>query len=167
MPDLLRTAPSKAPARAAAKNVDRRACVLVVDDDEAIQEVTRLALTRYGYETDVVGNGEAAWAALQARPYDLMITDNTMPGMTGWELIIRIRTENLPLPVILASGTAPPDKLAKEQGLLLSAILRKPFTVDELLAATAEALGSRIVEQAPGKAKPPIAMYNSNCKRQS
>ena len=89
---------------------------------------------------NLVENGEAAWEALQARVYDLMITDNTMPGMSGWELVIRIRSEDLPLPVILASGTAPSMELANQQGLQLSAVLQKPFRVAELLKAAEEAL---------------------------
>ena len=49
--------------------------------------------------------------ALNDSHYDILITDNTMPRVTGLDLIKKLRSEDITLPVILASGTAPTEKL--------------------------------------------------------
>ena len=86
--------------------------ILVVDDDEDIRQLSAEMLISHGYEVDAVEDGEAAWNALLASDYgpdsyDLVITDNHMPKLTGLELAKRLRAQRMGLPVILASGTLP------------------------------------------------------------
>ena len=57
--------------------------ILVVDDDADIRQVNADVLSRFGYQTETAANGAAAWEALQANRYDLLITDNKMPKVTG------------------------------------------------------------------------------------
>ena len=78
--------------------------ILVLDDDEAIRVLHARMLGRAGHEVDTGDNGDAGWKALQAKQYDLLITDNDMPKMSGEELIQKIRSESMVLPIILASG---------------------------------------------------------------
>ena len=91
-----------------------------------------------GYQVDAVGQGQAGWEALQARSYDLLITDNRMPELSGAELILRLRSTPMALPVILASGGIVPEHVAA--GSLRQPVnaLPKPFTSDQLLATVAE-----------------------------
>ncbi len=65
--------------------------ILVVDDEPHVTRVTRMALERAGHEVVVAGNGEEALAALEAGAFEAMVTDITMPGMTGLELCERVR----------------------------------------------------------------------------
>ena len=86
-----------------------------------------------GYSVDTAADGADAWAAVQTVSYDLLITDNSMPRVSGLELIRKLRSENMTLPVILASGTVPIEELKRHPLLPLEAILPKPFTIAELL----------------------------------
>src|SRR6185369_4261945 len=74
--------------------------------------------------------------------YDLLITDNRMPRVTGLELIKKLRSEDMTLPVILASGTVPVEELNRHPWLQLDASLPKPFTITQLLETVKTVLGS-------------------------
>jgi len=108
--------------------------ILLVDDDKDVRQVFAELLTRSGYRVDTAEDGEAGWKKLDTPGYapdgyDLLITDNQMPNLTGVELIRRMRPGRPALPVILASGTAP----AYDETLQPGVLLRKPFTFDHLL----------------------------------
>src|SRR5882757_3375668 len=61
--------------------------ILVVEDDEDIRQLNSDALIHLGYQVDTAEDGVLAWEALNSQGYDLMVTDNTMPNMTGVELL--------------------------------------------------------------------------------
>ena len=107
-------------------------CILVVDDDTDLRRSIAEVLIRSAYQVDTAKDGEAGWEALQTRNYDLLITDNQMPKISGLELVTRLRSAGMTLPVILASG-AMPEELNRLPWLQLSATLLKPFTPNELL----------------------------------
>ena len=79
-------------------------CILLVDDHNDTLRASAAALVRCGYEVDTAEDGESAWKAIQAHNYDLLITDNIMPKLTGVELVKKLRSAKINLPVILASG---------------------------------------------------------------
>lgn len=113
--------------------------ILVVEDDALILQLYSDVLMRSGYLVDSATDGAAGWQALydtscSSGIYDLLITDNSMPKMTGIEMIIKLRSEGMKLPVILATGLAP----ANTECLRLSAILTKPFSPIELLRTVEE-----------------------------
>src|ERR1039458_7222903 len=64
-----------------------------------------------GYHVDTADSGASGWKALQTNHYDVLITDNTMPGVTGLDLIKKLRSADMTLAVILASGTVPAEEL--------------------------------------------------------
>ncbi|HTB86223.1 MAG TPA: response regulator [Candidatus Sulfotelmatobacter sp.] len=108
--------------------------ILLVDDDADLRKLYAHVLTISGYEVDTAEDGEAGWHALYAESftpdgYDLLITDNSMPKLTGVGLIKKVRSAGLNLPIILASGNVPEDT----ETLRLAAVLPKPFMADELL----------------------------------
>ena len=107
-------------------------CILVVDDNTDLRRSIADVLLRSDYQVDTSKDGEAGWEALQTRNYDLLITDHQMPKVTGLELVTRLRSAGMTLPVILASG-AMPEELNRLPWLQLSATLLKPFTPNELL----------------------------------
>jgi DNA-binding response OmpR family regulator len=114
--------------------------ILLVDDDFYVRELNAGALIRFGYEVDTAEDGADAWKVLNEGTYDLLITDNRMPRVTGLELIKKLRLENMTLPVILASGTVPVEELKRYPWLQLDAMLPKPFTITELLDTVTEVL---------------------------
>ena len=75
--------PRQSPARAAHR-------LLVVDDDISLRQLSAELLSHSGYEVDAAEDGAAAWEALGAESYDLMITDNKMPNLSGVELLKKL-----------------------------------------------------------------------------
>ena len=113
--------------------------ILLVDDDIDIRLLSAHLLFRSGYQVDTAGDGETGWEALQARNYNLLITDNKMPKVSGLELVKKLCSARMALPVILASG-AMPEELNRLPWLQLAATLWKPFTPDELLGPVTKVL---------------------------
>ena len=112
--------------------------ILCVDDEEIPRTLRKLVLQRQGYEVADVGSGKEALELLLLRHFDLVLTDQLMPGMTGSELASRIRAENALMPIILATGYAELSP-GEAQGLPR---LAKPFSQRELAEAIARAVGA-------------------------
>lgn len=108
--------------------------ILVVEDEPVLRALYSRVLLRAGYKLDVAKDGAVGWEMLNVASYELLITDNTMPKVTGVELIGRVRSAGMTLPVIMASATAPSDAGSLE----FAAILEKPFRMDALLQTVME-----------------------------
>jgi CheY-like chemotaxis protein len=80
--------------------------ILVVDDEEPIAQMTGLALQRFGYNVEVRMSPKEALERMRAEPqaFALLITDQTMPGLTGLELVSEVTRLRPDLPVLLTSG---------------------------------------------------------------
>ncbi|WP_166618203.1 ATP-binding protein [Paraburkholderia madseniana] len=119
--------------------------VLLVDDEEALVALGEEVLAELGYEPIGFVSSEAAWQAFSASPqrFDAVITDQTMPGITGLELATRIRAARPDVPVILASGysNAALERDAKAAGI--ADVLRKPLRQADLAWAMNRALSQR------------------------
>jgi DNA-binding response OmpR family regulator len=109
--------------------------VLVVDDDVTLLTFCSLTLTHAGYAIDTATDGEQAWEALCATEYDLLLTDNDMPRLTGVELAARLHRAGMTLPVIIASGSLALPDVGEGEPPGPAEVLHKPFTRDELLSA--------------------------------
>src|ERR1700688_3697381 len=108
--------------------------ILVVDDEISIQQLATEMLTRSGYEVDSAADGAAGWEALQAKRYDLLITDNFMPKVTGIELVKKVHGAQMQLPVIMATAIFPEEEFILHPWLRAVPTLLKPFSVAELLS---------------------------------
>jgi CheY-like chemotaxis protein len=64
----------------------------------------------------------------------MIVTDQNMPGMTGVELIRRVRATGMSLPVVVVSGPLGPDLIQELDTLGVAGVLRKPFSLKELAA---------------------------------
>jgi two-component system chemotaxis response regulator CheY len=82
---------------------------------------------------DAAEDGAVAWEVLHTGIYDLLITDNNMPKVTGVELVKKLRAARMALPVILVSAAIPTEELNRHPWMQLAATLLKPFSNDELL----------------------------------
>jgi CheY-like chemotaxis protein len=138
--DLLRnmkndnTCPTGHPVAAPQQSqTSRSQRILVVDDESAIRLLMSAVLTGSGYHVDTAEDGAGAWKALQAEPYDLLITDHNMPKITGVELVKNLRSANMGLPVVMVAGSLPAHELAQNPSLELAATILKPFALAELL----------------------------------
>jgi CheY-like chemotaxis protein len=109
--------------------------ILVVEDDLFVLRVNTETLVRAGYEVDAAEDGAQAWDAIEANDYDLVVTDNSMPKLTGVELLKKLRSERMLLPVIMATGTIPAEEFAASPWLRPEVTLLKPHTSQDLLKA--------------------------------
>jgi DNA-binding response OmpR family regulator len=114
--------------------------ILMVDDDPLIRKLNVAVLSHAGYEVDEAVDGADAWEALSACDYDLLITDNSMPKVTGVELLKKLRAARMSMPVIMATGILPTEEFTRYPWLQPSATLTKPYTIEELMATVQEVL---------------------------
>jgi DNA-binding response OmpR family regulator len=107
--------------------------ILVVDDDMDNRQVIQETLILSGYETDFAADGAAGWDAVQVKHYDLLITDNFMPKVTGVEMVGMLRSQNPTLPIIMATAAVPTEELKRYPWLEIDAFLIKPYSVGNML----------------------------------
>ena len=107
--------------------------ILVVDDEAQIARVLRRSLAARGYEVQTASDGEEALATFNTWPADLVITDLSMPNMTGLELCRRLRaTSRVPIIMLSVKGEERTKVAALDAGA--DDYITKPFGMDELLA---------------------------------
>jgi CheY-like chemotaxis protein len=118
--------------------------ILFVDDEASIARLALVMLKALGHTATTCGTPTEGLAAFKADPsrFDLVITDLTMPGMTGVELVRGIREISPDIPIILSSGYADevPDETIK--ALHIAEVLPKPFQLQSLGAAVKRAASS-------------------------
>jgi len=111
--------------------------ILLVDDDNAVRDVTAEALREMGYEVLEAGSGGAALDVLDGLDIDLLIIDLAMPGMSGAELASRVRAHWPELPILFVTGFADRSLLADVSE---AHIVGKPFAPGELATKAQSAL---------------------------
>lgn len=113
---------------------------LVADDEPQIGSLLSEALAQYGYEADVVVDGEAAARKLAERSYSLLISDVMMPRKTGVELVREMRARGVVIPVVLMSSFLSDEALTACSKLEHLAFLQKPFSLADLRRAIDRAI---------------------------
>lgn len=116
--------------------------ILVVDDEAALVTMTAETLSRIGYTVSEFTSARAALDAIREQPfaYDLLLTDERMPNMTGSTLIQKARAIRPSLPVLLMSGYIGQTAADIDLTNLVETILPKPFTARELATTVASIL---------------------------
>ena len=116
--------------------------ILIVEDEVPVARQTAAALTEDGHDPTAVHSGEAALDEVSKKPFDLIVLDVRLPGIDGFELLRRLRTQHLASRVLLLTARAAVDD--RVSGLQLGAddYLPKPFAMRELIARV-RALGRR------------------------
>jgi CheY-like chemotaxis protein len=107
--------------------------ILCADDEQAICACYFKALSRSGYSVTTVADGKLTWEALENETFDLLITDNQMPCLTGEELVLKVRQHGLKLPIILASSQLDFFLNPANEWLQVDQLLQKPFTLPILI----------------------------------
>lgn len=121
--------------------------VLVVEDDPISQRILTSYLTKWGYQFTVAADGQIAWGLLQKQDFPIVISDWMMPGMTGVELVRRIREWRCPhgqVYTILLTGKSSKEDLVAAMEAGADDFIAKPFDRDELRVRLHE--GARMVE---------------------
>jgi PAS domain S-box-containing protein len=116
--------------------------VLVVDDEPALVELAEELLAGLGYEPVGFASSAQALAAVRADPrrFDLVLTDEVMPELTGTALAGALRELRPDLPILLASGYGGPQLDTRARAAGISVVVRKPLRRAELAQALSQAL---------------------------
>jgi DNA-binding response OmpR family regulator len=151
--DVAMTDPKAAPPQ-------RRATVLLVEDDPSVSDVTSIWLRALGYDVIVSNDGRAAseLATRRREPIDLLLTDVMLPGMRGPVLAGAIRARHPEMAVLFSSGYSP--ELVSElftSHTETAMLLRKPYSRGQLasqvrLALQRKARGMRVGDVSPNLA---------------
>jgi PAS domain S-box-containing protein len=119
--------------------------ILFVDDEDAIAEITILLLSNIGYDVSGFTDPSKALDTFREDPlgYDLLITDQTMPGMTGLELAANIRKIRSDMPVIICSGFSEQLTPEKIEQAGIDMFIIKPLTIMNLSESIRKTLDGR------------------------
>jgi CheY-like chemotaxis protein len=115
--------------------------ILVVDDEPMVRALVSRVLTDDGYEVTAASDGQAAVAiGRSAEPeFDLVVTNTWIPGLSGWELIDRLRQDFPKTPILHIQDLSRPKSGESRQGVTS---LYKPFSVGALRQAVQQVLAS-------------------------
>jgi two-component system, NtrC family, response regulator len=125
----------------------KKSSILLIDDDDSLRRVTEFSLAEAGYKVQAAASGEEGLRLFAKDLFDAVITDITMPGMNGMEVLSRLRERDASLPVIMitAYGTIESAVQAMKQGAF--DYITKPFNRDELRITLDRALRMRRLEK--------------------
>ncbi len=130
--------------------------LLVVDDESNIRRILQVAFEKAGLVVLTAGSGEEAMAILQQQSFGAIITDVTMPGMTGFELHAKVaeRWPETPVIIMTAFGTIPQAVAAIRLGAF--EFITKPFDLDSLKKIVLAAMNEKLPKKAAStKSKSP------------
>ena len=114
-------------------NVEKKASILVVDDEEYIQQLLKQVLEIEGFAVTVAADGNSALALLENMATNLVLLDIRMPGLDGYQVLERIRkTSNVP--VLMLTGLIEETSLVRSFDLGADDYIRKPFHTASLIA---------------------------------
>ncbi len=117
--------------------------ILVIEDEENIQKLIKANLAASGHEVLVATSGEEGLRLAQERKPDLILLDIMMPGISGWDVLNRLKAvsggEGAP-PIIIITAAVRQGDAEKARTLGTAGYLTKPFTAEELLRKVQKAL---------------------------
>lgn len=114
--------------------------ILVVDDDESLRRVTQVQLQQSGYNVATASDGNEALTVLEQFPADLVITDLKMPGISGMELLRRIRSGYPEIMIIMVTAFGTIENAVEAMRAGAYDYITKPVQIEELRITTARAL---------------------------
>ena len=115
----------------------KRHKILIVDDEQGIRDMSKSALERAGYLVVVSQNAQEALQLLdKEEDYELVVTDFSMPGLNGLELISEIKKKHPRCKTLLMTGTLPANNIKTKD------YLHKPFAFTELVSKIEQRLSS-------------------------
>jgi PAS domain S-box-containing protein len=119
--------------------------IAIIDDESSISAFVAVRLEQLTYRVSVFNDPRVALETISANPrrFHAIITDYTMPHLTGDELIRALRKAGIEAPVVITSGDANANQLANIPALGRVSVLPKPFTGDEIAQALQASLSGR------------------------
>jgi len=117
--------------------------ILILDDEEIIVDITTQMVQRLGFPTEGHTTAQTALEAFRKSPgdYGLVITDLTMPDITGDRLAVEIKAIRNGVPIILCTGYSDVISEAKAKEMGIREYVMKPILIKDLAAAIRRAVG--------------------------
>jgi DNA-binding response OmpR family regulator len=116
--------------------------ILLVDDEPDLHRLNVEILTEAGYVVETADDGVEALAALAGGSYDLLVTDNVMPNLSGAQLLQKLHAARKSVPTIMMTGTLPRPEIRGLPWFQTVCIMLKPYILSDLLAAVKKTLRS-------------------------
>jgi two-component system OmpR family response regulator len=131
---------------------DQRLRILLVEDDNHIGRIIELALPELGlpYEFVTVLSAEEGLELWERQPFDLLLSDYNLRGMTGLQLIEELRERGISAPMILVTAYDSADLRRDARTLKVDAYLTKPFFMDELVGTVRRLLPQTTAREVNG-----------------
>jgi len=120
--------------------LERKIKILVVDDEKLIRWSLGKALQTAGYDVDAATNGVEALQMMEKFRYDIVVTDLRMPGLTGIELLKKIKEDGSAPPVIFISAYLSKEAIDDATHYGVFRCVHKPFHIENILHVVREAL---------------------------
>ncbi len=137
--------------------------LLVVDDEKNLRLVVQKELSRQGHEVEVATNGEEAWALLEERDFDVLLSDIDMPRLDGMALLRRLREKlQNPPEVIMLTGQATVETAIEAMKLGAYDYLTKPYRITELSALVTQAAEKQQLKIDNQRLKAQVQRNNAN-----
>ena len=108
--------------------------ILLIEDDRSTAASIELALASNGIICDVARSGEEGEDMARTYEYDLLILDLMLPDKDGYEVLLRLRSAKVKVPILILSGLSSADQKIKGLGFGADDYLTKPFNRGELIA---------------------------------
>lgn len=110
--------------------------ILMADDEDAVLEIMARRVANQGYKVVMARNGQEAWNLIKSEDPDIIILDLTMPEMTGWEVLAKIRKEPPSKkwqPVIIVSAQSEIEDVREGLEAQADHYLIKPCRIEDIL----------------------------------
>jgi DNA-binding NtrC family response regulator len=114
--------------------------ILLIEDDPGTAAALQKVLQAEGYVTDLAERGDDGLALAKSRPYDLVLTDLKLPGLSGMDLAIQLRVSKPKLPIVMITAHGTTDTAIEATKIGAYEYLIKPFEADDLLDVVAAAV---------------------------
>jgi len=114
--------------------------ILLVDDNDDLRVTTKWFLSNFGFAVESARSAEEALAMFDPKTHDMIVTDNSMPGMTGVEMAHIIKLRSPSTPVLMCTGRPPEDRSC------LDLVIQKPAHMLALKEGV-----DRLLAQKPGE----------------
>ena len=117
--------------------------ILVAEDERAVREFVRRALSHHGHDVTLAEDGLDALNILSDNEFDLLLTDIVMPGMDGIALALKVARDKPDLKILLMSGYSAERQRAHNLDVLIHRVIAKPFTLHDICEAVDETLAGK------------------------
>ena len=117
--------------------------ILVIDDEESIRDSMSQVLRKEGYSVQTTASGQEGWRFFGAETFQIVFVDLKLPGMSGLDILSRIREADPQIPVIVITGYASIESAVEAMRRGAFDYMTKPFTPEEVRVVVRKALDSR------------------------